>query len=134
QLPERTEVFDVIVIGGGPAGSSTAGLLAKQGHDVLLLEREKFPRYHIGESLITGVLSVVDELGIRDRLDAMGFVRKPGGSLVWGSQKQRWTFSFIEGGPHPYSYQVRRADFDALLLTRARELGVQVVEEAVVKE
>lgn len=128
-----TELFDVAVIGGGPAGCAVAGLLALRGHRVVLLEKEKFPRYHIGESLITGFLEVVEELGIRDRLDRMGFVRKYGGSLVWGQQKQRWRFSFIEGGPYEYSYQVRRADFDALLLTRARELGVLVREEATVR-
>jgi flavin-dependent dehydrogenase len=134
QNTPEIEEYDVIVVGAGPAGSSTAGLLTKRGHRVLLLEREKFPRYHIGESLITGFLSVVEELGIRERLDALGFVRKFGGSLVWGSQKQRWSFTFIEGGPYEYSYQVRRADFDALLLTRARELGARVVEEATVRE
>ncbi|MEV0615342.1 NAD(P)/FAD-dependent oxidoreductase [Nonomuraea sp. NPDC050404] len=128
------DTHDVVVIGGGPAGASTAGLLAKSGHDVLLLEREKFPRYHIGESLITGVIAVVEELGVRERLEALGFVRKYGGSLVWGSQQQRWSFAFVEGGPYPSSYQVRRADFDALLLTRARELGASVLEEATVKE
>lgn len=129
-----TETYDVAVIGGGPAGSSTAALLAKRGHRVLLLEREKFPRYHIGESLITGVLKVIDQLGLRDRLEAMGFVKKFGGSLVWGNDTARWTFGFIEGGPYPHSYQVRRADYDALLLTRARELGVRVVEEVTVKD
>lgn len=128
-----TGAYDAIVIGGGPAGSSLAGLLALRGHRVLLLERERFPRYHIGESLITGFLSVIDELGLRERLDEMGFVKKYGGSLVWGRQRQRWGFRFIEGGPYEHSYQVRRADFDALLLARARELGVDVVEDATVK-
>ncbi|MFF0248877.1 NAD(P)/FAD-dependent oxidoreductase [Streptosporangium sandarakinum] len=126
--------FDVIVIGGGPAGSSAAGLLAKKGVNVLLLEREKFPRYHIGESLITGCIEVLEELGVRDRVEALGFVKKYGGSLVWGKDG-RWNFSFDHGQPeYPHAYNVRRADFDALLLTRARELGAEVVEEAVVKE
>lgn len=128
------EQYDVVVIGAGPAGASTGALLAKQGHRVLLLEREKFPRYHIGESLITGVLKVIDQLDLRVRLESAGFVKKYGGSLVWGKQKQRWTFEFIEGGPYSYSYQVRRADYDALLLTRARELGAMVLEETVVKD
>ncbi|MET9341808.1 NAD(P)/FAD-dependent oxidoreductase [Nonomuraea sp. NPDC003804] len=125
---------DVIVIGGGPAGASAAGLLARQGIDVLLLEREKFPRYHIGESLITGCVGVLDELGIRERVENHGFIKKYGGSLVWG-QDGRWTFTFVEGKPEfPHAYNVRRADFDALVLTRARELGAKVVEEAIVKE
>ncbi len=130
----RANVFDVIVVGGGPAGSACAALLAQQGFDVLLLEKEKFPRYHVGESLITGCVGIVDRLGIRDRLDELGFVKKPGGTLVWG-EDGRWTFGFREGGPkYPNAYNVRRADFDALLLARARELGVHVLEEAAVKE
>ncbi len=132
-MQDAPDVIDVVVIGGGPAGASVAGLLAQRGRRVLVLEREKFPRYHIGESLAAGCLSVVEELGLKDRLEAMGFVKKYGGSLVWGRHKRRWAFKFIEGGPYEYAYQVRRADFDALLLTRARELGALVLEEATVK-
>lgn len=127
-------VFDVIVVGGGPAGSSTAGLLAAQGLDVIVLEREKFPRYHIGESLITGCVNVLDRLGVRERLDDLGFVKKFGGTLVWGADG-RWSFGFREGKPQfPNAYNVRRADFDALIMQRARELGAVVIEEAAVKE
>ncbi|EME57630.1 tryptophan halogenase [Amycolatopsis decaplanina DSM 44594] len=129
-----TETADVVIIGGGPAGSTAAGLLAQQGIDVILLEREKFPRYHIGESLITGCVGVIDELGIRDRLENFGFVKKFGGSLVWG-KGGRWSFNFAEGDPEfTNAYNVRRADFDAMLLGRARELGTRVLEEAIVKE
>jgi flavin-dependent dehydrogenase len=129
-----TEDFDVIVVGGGPGGSGTAGLLALRGHRVLVLEREKFPRYHIGESLITGSMPALKELDLLDRLDAMGFVKKYGGTLLWGKSQGTWDFRFKESSDYEYSYQVRRAEFDSLLLTRARELGAVVVEEATVSE
>ncbi|MFM9607283.1 NAD(P)/FAD-dependent oxidoreductase [Streptomyces niveiscabiei] len=128
------ESYDVIVVGGGPAGSATAALLAKEGRSVLVLEREKFPRYHIGESLIPGMWPTLDRLGLREKLAGLSFVRKYGGNLVWGRDLPMWSFSFADGGPYPYAYQVRRADFDALLLGHARELGARVLEEATVKE
>jgi flavin-dependent dehydrogenase len=143
--------YDVVVIGGGPAGSATAGLLAMRGHRVLVLEREKFPRYHIGESLITGCFPVLEELGLRDRLEQLGFTKKYGATLLWGKgtrpatgwralgpadnadQTRTWGFRFSDASAYEYSYQVRRADFDALLLSRARELGARVIEESVVQ-
>lgn len=128
------EQFDVVVIGGGPAGATTAGLLAKQGHQVLLLDRERFPRYHVGESLIPAFMRPMQELGITDRMDERGFERKYGGTLVWGNEQIPWNFSFIKGGPFAYAYHTRRADMDSLILDRARELGVHVLEDATVKE
>jgi flavin-dependent dehydrogenase len=126
--------FDVIVIGGGPGGSATGGLLAKQGHKVLVLEKEKFPRYHIGESLITGSMPTIEALGLRERLDRMGYVRKYGGSLLWGKNQGTWDFRFTEASEYEYTFQVRRADFDSVLLSRARELGALVIEEATAQE
>ncbi|WP_282779258.1 NAD(P)/FAD-dependent oxidoreductase [Nocardia sp. CC201C] len=128
-------VFDAIVVGGGPAGSSCAGLLAKKGWRVLLLEKAKFPRYHIGESILTGTVKTLEELDLLDRIDKIGgSIRKYGGTLRWGVGKETWNFVFKEASPYEYSFQVRRADFDALLLTRARELGVTVIEEAAVSK
>ncbi|MBF0688249.1 MAG: tryptophan 7-halogenase [Cellulomonas sp.] len=128
-----TTSCDVVVVGGGPAGSVTAGLLARQGHRVTLLERETFPRYHIGESLITGMLGVLAELGVLERIEASGFPRKNGLSIVWGADRDLWNVDFAEiEGPYPYSFHVRRDEFDALLLDHARDLGVRVVERATV--
>ncbi len=133
-MSQEAERFDVIVVGGGPAGSCTAGLLAQAGRKVLLLEREKFPRYHIGESLITGVWPTLDRLGVREELDHLGFPRKYGANVLWGGDNEFWGFQFRETGEYEYTYQVRRAEFDTLLLGRARELGVTVIEDAAVKE
>ncbi|MFD3701035.1 NAD(P)/FAD-dependent oxidoreductase [Streptomyces sp. NPDC058646] len=126
--------FDVIVIGGGPAGATTAGLLAKRGHSVLVLDRERFPRYHVGESLIPAFMKPMEELGLTERMEARGFERKYGGTLVWGNNQIPWNFSFGEGGPYAYAYHTRRADLDAMILDRARELGAYVVEDATVKD
>jgi flavin-dependent dehydrogenase len=133
-MSHPTHTADVVVIGAGPAGSTAAALLAKEGHRVVVLEREKFPRYHIGESLITGCLPVLEELGLWERMDQIGFTRKYGATLLWGREVEPWGFRFADGGEYEHSYQVRRADFDALLLARARELGATVVEEATVKD
>jgi FAD-dependent halogenase len=131
QLPVEP---DVVIIGGGPAGATAAGLLARAGHQVLVLEKEKFPRYHIGESLVTGVLPALELLGVTDRIEAAGFRRKYGVTLRWGAERELWSVAFGEGGPYPYVYQVKRAEFDAILLDRARELGAVVMEEAAVSD
>ena len=99
--------FDVVVVGGGPAGACTAGLLAADGRRVLVLEQDKFPRFHIGESLITAVWPTLDRLGLRERLDRL-FVRKYGANVLWGSDAEFWGFMFRDGGPFEYVHQVRR--------------------------
>lgn len=128
------DTFDVIIIGGGPAGATTAGLLAKAGRHVLVVDRERFPRYHIGESLIPAFMRPMDELGITQRMDDRGFEQKYGGTLVWGNQQVPWNFAFIKGGPYKYAFHTRRADLDAMILDRARELGAYVLEETTVKD
>src|SRR5207253_3732647 len=88
--------WDCIVIGGGPAGSSVATFLARAGRRVLLLERARFPREHIGESLLPGVLPYLDALGARELVEREGFERKDGQTFVWGRDREPWHIDFRE--------------------------------------
>ncbi|HWP66735.1 MAG TPA: tryptophan 7-halogenase [Candidatus Limnocylindria bacterium] len=121
---------DVVVVGGGPAGSVISTLLADAGHRVTVLERERFPRYHIGESLLSATLPILDAIGATPAIERHGFLRKPGGTFQWGRQREPWSFWFREDpGGRPYAFQVVRAEFDALLLDNARAHGADVREE-----
>jgi flavin-dependent dehydrogenase len=130
-----TRAPDVAVIGGGPAGSVASAMLADAGLHVVVLERERFPRYHIGESLLSATLPILDAIGATPRIEAHGFLRKPGGTFQWGRQREPWSFWFREDpGGRPHAYQVVRAEFDQLLLENARDRGAEVHEEHAVDE
>jgi halogenation protein CepH len=129
----NTEEFDVIVVGGGPSGSAAASLVAKQGHRVLLLEKEFFPRYQIGESLLPStVRGVCGLLGVSEELERASFVVKRGGTFLWGANPDPWRFTFNDAFPghadEVTAFQVERMKFDDILLKNARKLGVEVRE------
>jgi flavin-dependent dehydrogenase len=120
---------DVLVIGGGPAGSTAAALLAQHGRRVVLLEKDTHPRFHIGESLLPRNLPVFDRLGVHDEVRALG-VLKPGAEIISDATGRSVDFNFATGGDRTstYSYQVRRADFDATLFANAQRHGVRTIE------
>ncbi|KFE68365.1 tryptophan 7-halogenase [Hyalangium minutum] len=134
------EQFDLIVVGGGPAGSSLAAFVAQQGHRVLLLEKEKFPRYQIGESLLPStVQGICKLLGVYEEIHQAGFTTKNGGTLKWGRSPEPWTFNFRDtpllGGAfgRGYAFQVERAKFDNILLQNAKRKGAVVREQQTVR-
>jgi flavin-dependent dehydrogenase len=121
---------DVIVIGGGPAGSTAAALLARKGFSVLLLERDRFPRFQIGESLLPYNNDLFARLGVAEKLKVGDFLPKYGAQFVTGDGKIEYTFRFDRTLPPEYhsSFQVKRAEFDELLLRNASSTGVDVRE------
>ncbi len=125
---------DVVVVGGGPGGSTLATMVAMRGHRVVLLEKEKFPRYQIGESLLPSTIHGICLLtGAAAELAKVGFTRKRGGTFRWGANQEPWTFAFSVSpkmaGETSYAYQVERSKFDQILLDHARRKGVDVREQ-----
>ncbi len=122
--------FDVIVIGGGPAGSVGAARLARAGRRVALFEGEAFPRFKIGESLLPDGNRALKEIGVWDKVEAGGFIRKPGAEF-FNEDGSRWVHNVFAEGLVPgreYTYQVERSRFDLLLLEHAEECGVKLFQ------
>lgn len=131
---------DILVIGAGPAGCTLAGLVKKKAPSrrVVLIEKSPGPRHMVGESLLPGLVPVLKELGVYEKIDAAGFPRKIGANYLWGKGRRVWENDFndvnveemLKRGGIPerveYAWQVRRSAYDELLLRHAEELGVEV--------
>ncbi len=132
-MPEA--IYDVAIIGGGPAGSTAATLLARAGRRVVVCEREKFPRFHIGESLLPVSMKTFSRLGVHEKFAQAGFLRKYGGEMAGACSEEGVKFYFKDGyrSQTETSYQVPRAEFDKVLLDHAAENGAEVREETAIK-
>ncbi|MFH1723471.1 MAG: NAD(P)/FAD-dependent oxidoreductase [Elusimicrobiota bacterium] len=135
--------YDAIVFGGGPAGSTAGNLLAHKGYRVLVIEKDRFPRHHIGESLLPGLNSLYRRLGVEKRLMRSNFFLKTGGTYIWGPTRKPWSIWFMDLSEAPtyldersqtWAYHVDRDRFDKILLDQCARRGAEVVQPALVKD
>jgi len=143
--------YDIAIIGGGPSGTTLSSLVKKYNPDlsILIIEKEKFPREHVGESQLPGISSILHEMEVWDKVEAANFPIKLGGSYTWGSSNDAWDFDFypaeefadeerpakFEGQRRHTAFQVERDRYDEILLRHAEEhWGVEVREETMVRE
>ncbi len=124
------QFFDIVIVGGGPAGSTAGTLLAQKGWNVAIFEKEKQPRFKIGESLLPGSLCTFERMGVKEKLDRADVIVKYGGKIVsaCGTRTTRFLFSDVFRCKYPTAYQVERSMFDKLLLDHAAESGCHVTQ------
>ena len=132
---QHRDNVDVVVIGAGPGGATTAMVLAPAGHSVLVLESRRLPRFHIGESLLPPSMALFEKLGVLDRIKAQGYVAKYGAEFS-GASGRFGRIPFDKQGPgrYPSAFQVERAHFDKMLADLAQERGATLIEGATVHE
>src|SRR5215217_6252280 len=132
----RSSHYDVIVMGGGPAGSSVASILAREGRKVVLFEKEQFPRHHIGESLMTDTFWTFQRMGFLEKLKQSPFVRKYSVQFANSEGKESRPFYFFEANHHEsaVTWQVTRAVFDLMLIEHAQEQGAAVHQGTTVRQ
>ena len=128
--PHKPGGYDAVVIGGGPAGSTAAAVLAMKGRRVAVLEKQRFPRYSVGESLLPYCYFPLERIGMIDKLRGSAFIKKYSVQFVSTKGKVSQPFYFFQHLDHPASqtWQVVRADFDQMMLDNAREKGAEVFE------
>jgi len=120
---------DVVVIGGGPAGSTTSALLSQKGYRVIVLEKDRHPRFHIGESLLPLNLEQFEKLGVLDKIASIGMIKRSAEFYTEHNEAtQVYSFADAFDKRYPYAYQVRRSEFDEILLRNAQAKGVDVRE------
>jgi flavin-dependent dehydrogenase len=124
--PEEGAVADVVIIGAGPAGSIVAALLARRGYEALVLERQKFPRFSIGESLLANSMHFIEEAGMLEAVLAKGFQFKNGAAFVHNERYSEYNFAEKSSAGHGYTFQVPRADFDKALADDAARQGADI--------
>ena len=116
----------VVVIGAGPSGAIAAALLKRNGHDVLIIERQHFPRFSIGESLLSHCIDFIEEAGMLDAVQAAGFQVKTGAAFAWGERYSAFDFGDTFSNGKPTTFQVQRGEFDKLLADQAALQGVEI--------
>ncbi|WP_095162128.1 NAD(P)/FAD-dependent oxidoreductase [Pseudomonas sp. Irchel 3F5] len=116
----------VLIIGAGPSGAIAGALLKRNGHDVLIIERQRFPRFSIGESLLSHCIDFVEEAGMLPALEAAGFQCKNGAAFAWGDEYSAFDFGDTFSNGKPSTFQVQRAQFDQLLADQAAAQGVEI--------
>src|SRR6059036_1438311 len=129
--------YDTLIIGAGPAGSAAAAVLAERGHRVLVLEGEKFPRYHIGESLLPFTFQPLQRLGLIEKMRQSAFIKKYSVQFISQSGQASQPFYFFtryDRDTVAQTWQVLRSEFDVMLMENAREKGATVLEEITVKD
>lgn len=126
--------WDAVVIGAGPGGSTFSTMFSRWGQRVLVLEKETFPRYHIGESLLPANWRVLDAVGVGDKVREGPFIPKAGGTFIWGLNREPWTVYFGEVNGLPAARQVKREEFDKILMEHAIENGADIRQNCTVKE
>src|SRR5258708_5358441 len=128
-LQEVAQTCDVLVIGGGPAGTTAASLLREMGHHVVLLEKSHLPRFHIGESLLPANLPLFEKLGVARQIEALGMPKLAAEFVSpWHEHQQEFRFADAWNRALPSAYQVERSKFDSVLFNNARDKGVDVLE------